>query len=269
MKSRSAFPLMLILALAMPSAAMAQAQPVRVERDSECRWNGGDRESYCEVREFVLEPRSRLMVDSHQNGGIRVAGWDRNEISLVARVQAWSRDEDDARELAERVRIRTDGRVEPDGPRFNGRGESWAVTFELMVPRDMSLELRARNGGISLVDVHGTIDARTTNGGFTIVGGSGDIRGETTNGGVRVELMGRSWAGRGLDLETTNGGVRVLVPEGYNAELETGTVNGGLDLDIPIVLSGRITRTIRTTLGDGGPLIRARTTNGGVVIRRP
>ena len=69
-------------------------------------------------------------------------------------------------------------------------------------------------------------------------------------------------------METHNGGVNLTVPSNYSAELETGTVNGGLQIDFPITVSGRISRRLTTTLGAGGPRIRAMTTNGGVTVRR-
>ena len=101
-----------------------------------------------------------------------------------------------------------------------------------------------------------------------MVGGAGRIRGETTNGGIDLELTGSRWEGAGVDLRSTNGGVTILVPDGYSAELETGTTNGGMDLDFPVTVQGRITRSIRTSLGEGGPLIRVMTTNGGVALER-
>jgi hypothetical protein len=259
---------MLILAAALlPPGAAAQADPVRVEEDADCRWNGG-RDVYCEVREFELDARPTLEVDGGGNGGISVTGWDEDRVRLIARVQAHSRD-GDPRALAREVEIRTGSVIEPDGPRAGrGRSEGWSVSFELMVPRATALRLRATNGGISLDELAGDVEARTTNGGISLTGGAGRVRGETTNGGVRLELTGRTWDGEGVSLRTTNGGVRILVPEGYSAELETGTVNGGIDLDIPVMVQGRIERTIRTELGDGGPLIRATTTNGGVTVRR-
>ena len=81
-------------------------------------------------------------------------------------------------------------------------------------------------------------------------------------------LTGDTWEGAGLDLRTTNGGVRLRIPEDYSARLETGTVNGGIDIDFPVTVQGRIGREFSTTLGDGGPLVRAETTNGGVRITR-
>ena len=80
--------------------------------------------------------------------------------------------------------------------------------------------------------------------------------------------FGAAWTGAGLALETTNGGVTLDVPRGYNAQLETGTVNGSMNIDFPITIQGSLTRRIRTTLGSGGPLVRATTTNGSVRIRQ-
>lgn len=245
----------------------AQSAPVRVDEDTECHWNNGDRDRYCEEREYRLDARSELTVDAGANGGIDVTGWDRDEIRVIARVQASSRD-GDARQLAQSIQIRTGSTIEADGPRTRGRDGGWAVSFEIMVPVATALRLHATNGGIGLKGLAGDVNARTTNGGIRVAGGAGRVRGETTNGGIRLELTGRTWDGAGAELRTTNGGVQIRVPDDYSAELETGTVNGGMQLEIPVVVQGRIDRTIRTELGGGGPLIRATTKNGGVVVRR-
>jgi hypothetical protein len=50
--------------------------------------------------------------------------------------------------------------------------------------------------------------------------------------------------------------------------LETGTVNGGIDIDFPVTVQGRLGREFSTTLGDGGALVRATTTNGQVRVSR-
>jgi hypothetical protein len=62
--------------------------------------------------------------------------------------------------------------------------------------------------------------------------------------------------------------VHVTVPSGYSAHLETGTVNGGVDIDFPVTVQGKLGRRITTDLGRGGPTVRLITTNGGVQIRR-
>jgi DUF4097 and DUF4098 domain-containing protein YvlB len=83
-----------------------------------------------------------------------------------------------------------------------------------------------------------------------------------------VQLSGTKWDGTGLDAETRNGSVRLAVPEQYAAQLETGTVNGSIRTDIPVTVSGRISRQLSIPLGGGGRTIRAMTTNGSVQITR-
>lgn len=253
-----------IPAFALP--ALAQA-PVRTQEMDCPDWGSGAR--YCETREYVIPAGAALEVDAGQNGGISVAGWDRDEVRVVARIQARGDDEARAREIARAVDVQVGALIRADGPGLRrSRDEHWSVSYELQVPRRMGLRLDAHNGGIGLEDLAGEVEARTTNGGIAVLGGAGRIRGQTTNGGLRIELTGDTWQGDGLELRSTNGGVHIRVPEGYSAELETGTVNGGLELDFPITVQGRLQRTIRTTLGEGGPLIRAITTNGGVRIGR-
>jgi len=62
--------------------------------------------------------------------------------------------------------------------------------------------------------------------------------------------------------------VNLYIPAGYNARLETGTVNGPMRFDFPVTVQGRITKQLSTDIGSGGPTIRAVTTNGPVVVRR-
>lgn len=229
---------------------------------------GRDRERFCEVLTTTLDPMGSLDLDGGANGGVRVEAWDRNEIEVRARVQASARSEDRAQEIGRAVELRVDGgRIRAEGP-GTGRREGWGVSWEVHVPRSTNLRVRTTNGGIDVTDVVGDIDFRATNGGVTLVGVAGDVRGRTTNGGLHVELSGDGWSGAGMDVETTNGGVTLLIPEDYSAELVTGTTNGGIDVDFPVTVRGRIGRQLRTTLGDGGPTIRAVTTNGGVHISR-
>jgi len=96
----------------------------------------------------------------------------------------------------------------------------------------------------------------------------GDLKGRTQNGGLQIELGGSRWEGTGLDVETQNGGVRLNLPANYSAELETGTVHGRVEIDFPVVIHSGRQRVFTTTLGSGGPKVRAMTTNGSVVVRR-
>ena len=252
-------------------AAPAQAQVTwQLGDQSWCDDYDGDSDRYCEVRVTTLPATGTLEVDGGPNGSIEVEAWDGSEVEVEARVTANARSQERADEIAAAIElIAESGRIDSDGPR-SLRREGWAVSYRVRVPRSTNLELDTTNGGIEVLGVAGDIDFRATNGGVRLIGLSGDVQGRTTNGGLRVELAGDTWAGAGMDVRTTNGGVTVMVPDGYSAELEVGTTNGGIDIDFPVTIQGRIgRRQLSTTLGDGGPPIRAVTTNGGVrVVRR-
>ena len=255
--------------VALPIVSVA-AEWKMIEDSRWCRGDDrGDDESYCEVREITLPANRKVIrVDGRANGGISVEGWDKDKIQLRVKVKAWNRDEDDARDLVELITIDTDGStILAEGPKQK-RHKNWSVSYRLMVPNESNLELEANNGGLAVSDVDGEIYLETTNGGLSITNLAGDVEGSTVNGGVHVELVGKTWDGKGLDLRSTNGGIKLEIPEKYSAELETGTVNGSIHVDLPITVQGRIGKKLRATLGDGGPRVRVKTTNGGVKITR-
>ena len=226
-----------------------------------------DREQYCDVRQQTLPARSQLRVDGRENGGIEVIGSDRNDILVISKIQAQAESESDAKDIASKIRIEVADDIRAEGPSTRWRS-SWSVSYEILVPRKINLDLSANNGGISIDNVDGRLEFETNNGGISLSGVSGDVRGSTTNGGVDVELTGDRWTGNGLDVSTTNGGVELAIPSSYNARLETGTVNGGMDIGFPVTIQGRLNRRLTTQLGSGGPLVRVTTTNGGVTLRR-
>jgi hypothetical protein len=257
------------LLLAPMSAAFGQDRTARSMEDCRDRWGGNRDERFCESREVTLAAAKSLTADGRDNGGVTVHGWDKNEIKVVAVVRAEARTEAEARDIAKEVRVLTDGAaVRAEGPRNLARRDSWWVSYEIWVPRQTDLRLMANNGGLSVDGVNSRIDLETNNGGITLTDVDGDVRGSTSNGGVTVELTGDRWKGAGLDLRTSNGGVHLYIPNGYSARLETGTTNGGMDINFPITVQGTIGRRLSTQLGSGGSTIRAITTNGSVSIRR-
>jgi hypothetical protein len=221
----------------------------------------------CEIREQKM-PAGPLTVDASRNGGVSIKGWDKNEILVRARVQGAAASQGEADQLVKQIRIETaGGKVFAVGPEST-KNYQWNVSYEIFVPRRTDLSLEAYNGGIYIADVSGQIEFTGHNGGVVLKRVGGTVRGGTMNGGLVVELDGASWNGEELDVKTTNGGIVMAIPENYSAHLETGTVNGHLNIDFPVTVQGRIGRELAVNLGSGGPTVRAMTTNGGVKIKR-
>jgi len=231
-------------------------------------WDSGRLAGNCEIREQTLAPSGPLAIDGRQNGGVSVKGWDQNQVLVRARVQTRAPTEAEAAALGQQIKIETGGsKIFASGPEHD-RNHNWDVSYEIFVPRRSDLSIETHNGGIAIVDVAGKIDFEATNGGVVLKRVGGAVRGNTTNGGLVVELTGDHWDGETLDVSTTNGGVIMSVPENYSAHLETGTVNGGISVDFPVTVQGRIDKELAVNLGSGGATIKAMTTNGGVRIRR-
>ncbi|HEV8356677.1 MAG TPA: DUF4097 family beta strand repeat-containing protein [Gemmatimonadales bacterium] len=261
----------LVALIASPAAAQRRLTERAGESRLDCSRDRGDwdYERVCNITETTIPATGgSLNIDGRINGGVTVIGSSRRDVLVRAMIQANARSESRAREIAEAVRVHTDGgRIYAEGPDTRNR-EWWSVEYEVHVPARSDLDLRAHNGGIAVVGVSGTLRMETLNGGIHLESVDGDVVAETTNGGLHVDLDGDRWEGKGLDATTTNGGVHLRVPSGYSAHLETGTVNGGVDIEFPVTVQGKIGRRITTDLGKGGATIRLITTNGGVDVRR-
>lgn len=229
--------------------------------------SGDNKASYKETREMNLRPGNALNVDGGRSGGIKVRGEDRADVLVRACVQTQGVTDEAARVIAKNIRIETSPNVRAEN---SGGESSWAVSYEILVPRSTDLKLSTYNGGIGISSVEGTLEFEAHNGGISLSNVAGDVKGKTTNGGVSVALSGNSWKGSGLDVETTNGGVQLSMPETYAAHVETGTVNGGFKSDVSQLNAEKTDRSrgtrLSTDLNGGGAPIRVVTTNGGVKI---
>lgn len=268
---RRAIPILLALAASAPLTPAAQRPQPGQSNDEWCAGErpGNDRQSVCEVREYTVTAAGTMSVNAEPNGGISVEGTARNDVLVRAKVVAQAESPERARQIASAIVVSAaPDSVNAAGPTGLGRRESWSVSYRLSVPTVSALSLKTTNGGISIRDVDGEIDFRTVNGGVKLSNLAGAVTGRTNNGGVDVDLEGPGWKGDGLNVETNNGGVHLRIPEPYSAHLETGTVNGGLNIDFPLTVRGRIDREISADLGAGGAPIRVRTNNGGVKVSR-
>jgi hypothetical protein len=262
-------PVFFLIAIATVSLRAAPEQAVSNDWCRSERSNNSDRESVCDVRQFTVVAAGTMTVNAEPNGGIQVDGGPRGDILVLAKVVAQAETQARARQVADAVKVTAvPDSVSASGPTGLGRREGWSVSYRLAVPTVSMLSLKTTNGGITVRDVDGQVEFRTVNGGVKLVNLAGDVKGRTSNGGVDVDLDGPGWRGEGLDVETSNGGVHLRIPEQYSAHLETGTVNGGLNIDFPLTVRGRVDRQISADLGGGGAPIRVRTHNGGVKVSK-
>lgn len=260
-----------VMATMFLSAASANARDWKPASDKDCSANHfhvNDLVSYAQSRDERLPNGSTDYINPGENGSIRVHGWNNADVLVRACIQAAAPTESEAQALASQVTIaRGAGMIEPTGPATNDR-QYWNVSYEVWVPNSSNLDLKANNGSIRVETVRGQIRFHTLNGSVHLSEVAGDVEGSTTNGSLMIDLVGTGWSGNGLRAETTNGSVQLNLPENFSAQVQASTVNGRVHVDFPVTVSGEIGKSLSFQLGNGGPLIEAKTVNGSVHIAR-
>ncbi len=229
---------------------------------------------------FDVKPGATLKL-TNVNGRITVTAWDQPRIKVVAEKQVKA-DSDDVKKAMSELRVEMqplngglviDTRYphENDGP---GAIFSWLlgdhveaqVTYELMVPRTMNVDVSNTNGAIHLSDVTGTHELDTTNGKIEVSRCAGSLDASTTNGSIHAELT-RVNKGQPLRFETTNGRIDVELPSNLAVDVDASTTNGNIATDLPVSATRVSSNSLRGTINGGGTSLRMRTTNGGIAIR--
>ena len=260
--------------IALACAAAAAPAFAQLQDNSQKQLNctngyDSDRVHHCEMREQSAPSIGRLTVDAVRNGGVTIKGWLRSDVLVRTRVEAEADSEAAAAAMAQQVMIDTSGgQVQARGPEpVNDSG--WSATYEIFVPQNTDLNLKAHNGGITVSDVRGQLRFEGHNGGVRLRRVAGDVSGSTVNGGVQVELTGTIWDGRQLEVSTHNGGVTVNMPTAYSGHFEAETKQGHVEADFPVTLTGDLKpHHTEFNVGSGGPLIHVTTVNGGVRLHR-
>lgn len=141
------------------------------------------------------------------------------------------------------------------------------VDFTVKVPAGVRFVGRTVNGDVEADGLTADVDVATVNGDVT-VGTRGEAEATTVNGGITVRMGRADWTGQ-RSFHTVNGGITIYLPSDFSAEVEAQTVNGDIETDFPLTVSGRFgMRRIRGTIGAGGRRIELETVNGSIRLRR-
>lgn len=255
-------------ALTLPALPLAAQDPAR----DAFAWNGAI-------------PQGRWLYVRNMNGVIRVERASGGEAEVRARVRTHGgREATEVRFVNQRA---SDGqsvvicalwgeRSSCDERGYRGEynrrhdeGDGWAsVEFNVRIPAGVRLEVTSVNGSVQVRGATSEVVAKTVNGSVRAETEGGPVRAETVNGSIdaRMSTVGDA---RELSFESVNGSVTVSMPASLGAEVELSTVNGRVNTEFPITVSGRIDpKRLRATIGDGSRRVRMKTVNGSVNLRR-
>ncbi|TGE11897.1 DUF4097 family beta strand repeat-containing protein [Hymenobacter elongatus] len=258
----------LLLSLAAYSCPAQVAAPVFTTTCGDGTFTSSSSKRYCETRDKILPaPAGQgITIDGRSNGGITVKGWDGADVRVRAKILAWGKTEAESQQLGKSITIMAkDYTLRAESTADGELG--WAVSYEVFVPRKMTLTLRTLNGGINLSDLQGTVTFAAANGAVSLLNVNGNVQGRTVNGGVRIKLAGPKWVGEGLDVQTTNGSITWDVPKAYSAKIYAATTVGTISAGkLPVTNSETLQKVVAATLGQGGAPLKAVTTKGSIKI---
>jgi DUF4097 and DUF4098 domain-containing protein YvlB len=230
-------------------------------------------------RTFDVRPGAKVEL-SNVNGAIRITSWDQPRVRVIAEKEVHA-DSDDVKEVLKSLRVELTPRdgglvIMTHYPRHNDGGSifdwllgdhvSREVTYEITVPRTMSVEVENTNGSIRLSDVTGVHELETTNGKIEVSHCAGTLSASTTNGSISAELV-KVAKGQPLRFNTTNGAIHIAVPSDLAVDVDADTTNGSIHTDLPIATTHVARNSLRGTINGGGASLKMRTTNGGIEIR--
>jgi hypothetical protein len=148
------------------------------------------------------------------------------------------------------------------------------IDYEVQVPRDVDIRVRASGGPVTVTGVDGDLDIGSSGGGIRVEGGGGDLLLRSSGGGVRAFALtatrvDASSSGGGVQVEfvdaprtvvahSSGGGVTVVVPDIPSVFYGVDASSSGGSVDTDIRSDPTSDRTIS-----------ARSSAGGVTVRYP
>lgn len=254
---------------------------------------GADLNTYVERDEkhFAVSGKPDVALATF-DGSIEIRPWDKADVQVV--IEKRGRDKDDvagievrAEQHGNRIEISV---VEPHRDRgFNLHFHRRSARLIVSVPAASDVAAKSGDGSIDIESVSGHVQLRSGDGSIRgrLLGGeveadTGDgsirldgkltaLKVHTGDGSVTVRAESGSSPSADWDIVTGDGSVTLEIPDGFGAELDAHTGDGGIRMrDVTVSnVTGTIGRnTVRGRLGDGGKAVRVRTGDGSITLKR-
>ena len=139
--------------------------------------------------------------------------------------------------------------------------------------RDLAGDVKAHtgDGSIRLDGVHGSIDVDTGDGTVDASGTLTAVRARSGDGSVTIRAHGGSAPRADWEITTGDGSITLELPDAFDAELDAHTGDGRVRInDVTLSnVTGKIGKNnVRGQLGSGGHLVRLRTGDGSITLKR-
>jgi hypothetical protein len=212
-----------------------------------------------------LNANGSISVDNI-NGGVEIAGWNRNEVQIDAVKTASSQ------EKLNDMKIEVNGsgssvEIETKYPQHTVNNNPGGVQYTLHVPAGARIDkINLVNGSFKVQGLTGEVNASLVNGKIQASDLTGTADLATVNGSIDASYTSLNNV-REVKLKSVNGSINLVLPQSPNAEIDASTMNGGITTDFPLQVKGHwVGKNMSGTLGSGGVHIELNNVNGSIHV---
>ncbi len=204
------------------------------------------------------------------NGEIHVDAVSPNSVSLDAEVRSWGHPPDPKKENQGYFETKIEGDTLVIG-RKQSHHFSWfendrlSIDYDLKVPPQVALEVRAVNGRVVSRGVNGETDVTTVNGLIDLeCPGSNEVNIHTVNGRIEAKF---DHDFSGASLRTVNGRVTAVLPSSASFIGDFTQVNGDFEAAFPLnIHSHPGSRRVTGEVNGGQHELKITTVNGDIKV---
>jgi len=204
-------------------------------------------------------------------GAITVTGADVVDCNVTAEVRVKAETEEEARKLAEQVKIETElvgDRLLVKVSKPKGlKKRPLEAKFRVVAPKQLKLDCTINVGSISVSDMNDTIKVSGNVGSISCQQVRGDIVVTSNVSSVDVVYASTARSACHTDITTNVGSINLTVPPQWSAQVSAATNVGAVKTDKPIAVLGKLGKSINGTVGSGEGRVRLKTNVGSVHIK--
>jgi hypothetical protein len=253
---------------------------------------------------YQISNRADLRV-STDDGDVTVVGTDQKQIDVRVTTEGYKIGSNDVR--IEESQNGDHVVISVKMPHFNFSffgGKHKSVKVELRVPRELELDvetsdgdvvaqnvagrvhfstgdgnvtatavhgdirLHTGDGHISGTNFDGTLDADTGDGNLQISGRFDSLSLKTGDGNIEAQVGGGSKVANAWTVRSGDGHITMRLPADLNANVDAHTGDGSITCDIPIMVSGTLSHTVRGKLNAGGGTLSITSGDGSIHLEK-
>jgi hypothetical protein len=140
------------------------------------------------------------------------------------------------------------------------------VDFMVRIPMNLRFAATSVNGSVTAENIGRVVRANSVNGSVR-VSTKQWAELSSVNGSIEASMGSADWTGT-LKISTVNGSIELRMPSELNADVRFSSVNGRLNSDFPLTMSGHFGgRRVEGRIGNGGRELVVDTVNGSLRLK--